>query len=137
MWKSAWCLLLHKRTNAEKPNQNLSIVFKTTISDPLKSAFLVFAEKPPQNFFLRVSLWFSFKNNRWANVLLVNIFENAIKKTISCQKRHFGCFWRLLTFFSTLKKILIKTTFVRLLFSKLKQKKNVKKYFFKVFVSDS
>ena len=74
-------------------------------------------------------LWFSFKNNRRTNVLLVGIFENLLKKAISCQKRHFGRFWRLLTFFSAFSKILTKTTFVRLLFLKLKQKKNMKTIF--------
>ena len=69
------------------------------------------------------------------NVLLVGILENALKKAISRQKRHIGRFWLLLTFLSTLKKLLTKTTFVRLLFLKLKQKKNMKKYFLKVFVT--
>ena len=55
------------------------------------------------------------------------VFLKTHKKAISRQKRHF---WRLLIFFfSAMKKILTKTTFVRLLFLKLKQKKNVKKYF--------
>ena len=31
-------------------------------------------------------------------VLLVGIFENALTKAISRQKRHFGRFWPLLTF---------------------------------------
>ena len=53
--------------------------------------------------------------------------KNALKKAISRQKRHFGCFLRLLTFFSALKKLLTKTTFVHLLFLKLKQKKIPKK----------
>ena len=64
-----------------------------------------------------------------------SVFLKVHKKAISCQKRHFGRFWQLLTPFSTLKKILTKTTFVFLLFLNLKQKKNIKKYFFKVFVS--
>ena len=75
-------------------------VLKTTILDPQKSAFFVFDEIPPNNIFCRVSRpWFSFKNNRRTNVLLVSIFENALKKAISRQIRHFDRFWQLLTFF--------------------------------------
>ena len=65
-------------------------------------------------------LWFSFLNNRRTNVLLVGIFENAQKKVMDRQKRHFGSFWRLITVFCAFSKILIKITFVRLLLLKLK-----------------
>ena len=34
----------------------------------------------------------------------VSIFENALKKAISCQKRHFGHFWQSLTFFKYIEK---------------------------------
>ena len=63
------------------------------------------------------------------DVLLVGIFENALKKAINRQKRHFGCFWRLIIF-CAFSKIPTNTTFVRLLILKLKQKTNMKKYFF-------
>ena len=61
------------------------------------------------------------------DVLLVGIFENALKKAINRQKRHFGCFWRLIIF-CAFSKIPTNTTFVRLLILKLKQKTNMKKY---------
>ena len=66
------------------------------------------------------------------DVLLVGIFENALKKAINRQKRHFGCFWRLIIF-CAFSKIPTNTTFVRLLILKLKQKTNMKKYFFFIF----
>ena len=66
------------------------------------------------------------------DVLLVGIFENALKKAINRQKRHFGCFWRLIIF-CAFSKIPTNTTFVRLLILKLKQKTNMKKYFFLIF----
>ena len=50
-------------------------------------------------------------------------FWKCTKKVIAHQKRNFGSFWRLITFFCAFPKILIKITFVRLLFLKLKQKK--------------
>ena len=56
-------------------------------------------------------------------------FWKRTKKVIDHQKHHFGLFWRLITFFCAFSKILNKITFVRLLFMKLKQKKNLKKYF--------
>ena len=96
--------------------------------------FFGFWRKTPQQFFFFVfQSWFSFKNNRRTNVLLVSIFENALKKATSRQKCHFDRFWQLLPFLSALKKILTKTTFVRLSFLKLKQKKNMKIFLFKVF----
>ena len=49
------------------------------------------------------------ERGRRTNVLLVGIFENA-------QKRHFGRFWWLITFFCVFSKIMIKITFVCLLF---------------------
>ena len=51
-------------------------LLRSTILNPPKSAFLVFEENPPQKMF---QLWFSFKNNKLTNVLLVGIFENAQK----------------------------------------------------------
>ena len=42
--------------------------------------FWVFWRKKTQKmFFLAIWLWFSFKNNRLTNVLLVDIFKNALK----------------------------------------------------------
>ena len=49
-------------------------------------------------------LWFSFKNNKHTIVILFGIFENALKKVINRQKRHFGHFWKLITFFSCILK---------------------------------
>ena len=141
--KLAHGLLLHKRTNAEIQIGNFT--FKKYHFGPSKKC--VFEENPPTNFFFMFRLWFSFKNNRTiiffqicffsfslnnrpTNILLVGIFE-----IFDCQNSHFSSFWRLITFFCAFSKILIKITFVRLLFLKLKQKKNMKKYFFMVFIS--
>ena len=41
---------------------------------------------------------FSFKNNRRTNVVLVNIFENALKKVNNRQKRPKWRFWQLIAF---------------------------------------
>ena len=130
MWKLEWYFL--KRTNAEKQIWNLSFE-NYCFGPPKKRVFGFWRRNPKKNFFFVFRLWFSFKNNRHTNVLLISIFENALKKAISHQKRHFGCFRWLLIFFCTLKKIVTKTTFVCLLFLKLKQKKNMKKYFVKGF----
>ena len=43
-------------------------------------------------------LSFSFKNNKRTNILLVGIFENALKKVVDHQKHHFGSFWRLIIY---------------------------------------
>ena len=91
--------------------------------DPPKSAFWFLKKTQKKKNFFGFRLWFSFKNNRLTNVLLVGIFENAKKKVIDCQKRHFGRFWQLITVFFGVLKILIKITFVCILFYKLKQKK--------------
>ena len=79
-------------------------LLKDTILDPRKSAFLVLKKTPQNLFFFVFRLRFSFNNNRRTNVLLVSNFENAQKKVIDWQKRHFGCFWRLITFFVHFKK---------------------------------
>ena len=64
---------------------------------PLKKCVFGFWRKPPKIFFFFVfQLWFSFKNKRCTNVLLVAIFENTQTKVINCQKHHFGRFWQLI-----------------------------------------
>ena len=88
-------------------------LLKSTV--PPKKCVFVFWRKPPNNFFLVFWLSFSFKNNRCTYVLSV-FFLNAQKKVIDHQKRHFGHFWRLITVFCGFSKILIKITFVCLLF---------------------
>ena len=108
-------------------------LFKSTILDPRKKALLVFAENPPKNVFFMLWLWFSFKNSRHTNVLLVGIFENAQKKWLTVKKRHFGRFGGLIMVFCSFSKILIKIICVGLLFLKLNQKKNCKKIFFYIF----
>ena len=123
MWKLAWCFFLHKRINAEKQIWNLS--FKNYYFGAPKKRVLGFWRKTPQNMFLLFRLWFSFKNNRRTNVLLVDFFENA-KKVIDHQKRHFGHFWWIITVFV----ILIKITLVCILFLKLKQKKICRNFFY-------
>ena len=102
-------------------------LFKSAILDPQKSALLIFEENPPKNIFLG----FSFKNNRHTNVFWLVFLKMHRKKVIDRQKRHFGRFWRLIIFFVCVLKILIKITFVDLLFLKLKQKKNMKTTFFR------
>ena len=57
--------------------------------DPRKSEFLVYEENPQTNFFCMFRLWFSFKNSRHINVLLVCIFENAQKKLLTSKTQ----FW--------------------------------------------
>ena len=97
---------------------------------PPKKPVFGFEKKPPNNCFFVFWPWFSFKNNGHTNVLQVGIFENAlIKLCISCQERHFGRLWWLLTFSSAYSKILTKTTCVGLLFFTQIQKKNMKKSF--------
>ena len=126
MWKSAWYFLSHKRINAKKQIRNLS--FKNLYFGPLKKRVFGFLRKRKKYlYFFMFRLWFSFKNNRCSNVLLVGIFENALKKAISPQKRHVGCFRQLVTFFIAFLKIVTKTTLVCLLFLKLKQKKKISK----------
>ena len=71
------------RSKAEKQIRNLS--FKNYYFGPLKSAFLVFVEKPPPQicFFFVFRLWFGFKNIRHTIGLLAGIFENAQKKFLT------------------------------------------------------
>ena len=52
--------------------------------------------------------WFSFKNNKRTIVLLVGIFEKALKKLIAVNNAIlavFDRFWQLLTYLVHLKKI--------------------------------
>ena len=66
-------------------NKRRNTSFKSTILDPQKSAFLVFVEieNPKKKNFFVFRPWFSFKNNRRTNVLLIGIFENAQKKLLT------------------------------------------------------
>ena len=97
-------------------------VLKTTNLDTQESLFLVFEEKPPNKFWL----WFSFRNNRRTNVLLIIFFENAQKSCIP-SKTLFWPFLAVYNFFCVFSKILTKITFVCLLFLKLNEKKMKKK----------
>ena len=93
-----------------------ALTFKKYHFGPLKNYVFGFWRKPPQkNLFFVFRFWFSFKNNRRTNVLLVGIFKNVHTKFIDCQKRHFGCFGDN-NVFCAYSKILIKVTFVCLLF---------------------
>ena len=107
-------------------------LLKSTILDPQKSAFLVFEETRPKNFFFVFRLWLSFKNNRRTTFLL--IFENSQKKSSWTSKTPFWPFLAVNNVFFAFLKILIKITFVRLLILKLKQKKIWRKIFM-VFIS--
>ena len=82
-----------------------TLTFKKYHFGPPKSVFMVFKENQQKKFFFVFQLWFRFKNNRRTNVLLVGNFENA-------QKRY----WPSKTVFCAFPKILIKITFVCLLF---------------------
>ena len=90
---------------------NLS--FKNDFLPLKKSVFGLWRKTLKQIFFFMFQLWFSYKNHRRTNFLLGGIFENAqqilfIKNAI-------------LAIFNAFSKIMTKTTFVRLLFLKLKQ----------------
>ena len=63
-----------------------------TILEPQKSAFMVSKENPPNKIFFVFWLWFSFKDTRRTNVLLVGIIENAHKNLL----RKFLPFWEFL-----------------------------------------
>ena len=100
--------------------------FEATILDPRKSAFLVFRVKPPQKNVLRILALIqkTKEDKRRTNVLLVRLFENAQKKILVVKNAILAVFGSyVLTVFSAFLKILIKTTFVCLLFLNLKQKK--------------
>ena len=90
--------------------------------DPQKARFW-FLKKNHKKLVFMFWLWFSLKKNRRTNVLLVGIFVKALKKLLAITNAILAAFWQLLTFFSAFLKILTKTTFVSLLFLKLKQKK--------------
>ena len=95
LWKLAWSLLLHEN-QTQKYKFEIRLL-KIAIFDLRKSVLLDFKETPQNNFSLCFLL--SFKNNRHTNVLLVGIFESALKKVIDHQKCHFGGFWWLIKFF--------------------------------------
>ena len=84
-------------------------------------------KKNQNKFFFVFWLWFSINNNRRTNVRLVGIFENAHKKSYWPSKMALWPFLAVNNGLFVHLKILIKITFVRLLFLKLKQKKNMKK----------
>ena len=89
--------------------------FKIKLIDPPKSAFLSETKTFKKCFFI-FFFCFSFKNYRCTNVVLVNIFENALKQVNNSQKQPKWHFWRLIGFFGAFSKILINKTFVRPLF---------------------
>ena len=97
-WKSAWCFLLHKRTNTEKQIRNLSFS-KLLFWTPEKACFWFLKKNPQTIFFFVFWLWFSFKNNRRTNVLLVGIFENTLKESYLPSKTPFWLFWAVMNFF--------------------------------------
>ena len=89
---------------------------KSTILDPRNSAFLVFEENPPK----KCSFCFGF-DSALKTIDAQMFFRSEFLKTrthkiIDHQKRHFGCFWQLITVFCAFSKNLIKITFVCLLF---------------------
>ena len=129
-----WCkAFFYIKEQTQKYNFEIWL-FKSTILDPWKSEFLVFEENPPNIFIICVlaliQLYSALKTID-AQMFFWSVFlKTHKKKVIDRQKHHFGCFWLLITVFLCISKILIKITCVCLLFLKLKQKKNMKKYFF-------
>ena len=89
---------------------------------------MVIEENPPK----KISVCFGFDSALKTidtQMFFWSVFLKTRQKVIDHQKRHFGPFWQLIMFFCVFSKILFKITSVRLLFLKLKQKKNVKKNF--------
>ena len=80
---------------------NLKFDFKKYHCGPPKKGAFVFKENPPKKLSFTFWLWFSFKNDWHINVLMVCIFENALKKQgWALRSFPFG----MLPFFSVLKK---------------------------------
>ena len=108
--------------------------------DPQKSLFLVFKENLPKKNFFVFRLWFSFKNNRHTNVLLVGILKTPLKKSYWLSKMPFWLFVAvnnvfLCAFKNTDQNSICAST---VLFLKQKEKKNMKtNSFFTVFISNS
>ena len=90
---------------------NLS--FKNDFLPLKKSVFGFWRKTLKQIFFFMFRLWFSYKNHRRTNFLLGGIFENA-QQILFIENA-------ILAIFNAFSKIMTKTTFVRLLFLKLKQ----------------
>ena len=86
-------------------------------------------KQKPFKIFFHIFFCFSFKNSRLTNVVLVNIFKNALKKVNNCQKTAKMAFVMANSFFSAFTKIPTKRTFVRLFFFKLNQSQNIKNIF--------
>ena len=95
--------------------------------------FLVFDQKKTKNvFFFLFRLRFSLKNNRRKNVLLVGIFENALKKNYQPSKTLVLLFFAVINFFQCIfKNIDQNNIFVSIVFKAkaVKQKKNMKTNF--------
>ena len=63
-------------------NTNFKFEFQNyLIFTPEKALFWFLKKNTQKKFFLRVRLWFSFKNNKHTIVILFGIFENAPKKS--------------------------------------------------------
>ena len=92
--------------------------------DPQKRAFLSFVIKTEKKLFFFI-FFFCFRNNRRTNVILISIFENSQNNRYYIKWR----FWWSITFVLRFKKLPIKRTFVRPLFLKLNQSRNVKTIF--------
>ena len=81
-------------------NTNLKFDFeKVLFWTPEKVHFWFFKKTPQNNFFCVFWLWFSFKNNRHTNALLVGIFKNTQKKVLTVKNAILASLWRLITFF--------------------------------------
>ena len=115
---------------------NLKFDFlKVPFWTPQKVCFWFLKKPPPQNFFFVYGFDSALKTTD-AQMFFWPVFLKTHKtKVIDRQKRHFCCFWRLITVFCAFSKRLIRITFVGLLFLKLKQKKIWINNFFTVFIS--
>ena len=101
--------------------------------DPRKSGFLVFEENPPKKF---VSSFFGFDSALKtidAQMFFWSVFLKTQKKIIDHQKRHFGRFWRLITFFGVFKNTDQKNSCASIVF-KAKTKEKYEENFFLQFL---
>ena len=93
-----------------RKHTNLKLSLKTILFWPPKSMILVFEETPPKKKNSSCFGFYSALKSIDTQMFFWLVFLKTHKKVIDCQKRHFGRFWRLITFFCEFSKILIKRT---------------------------
>ena len=105
-------------------------LFKSTILDPRKSAFWGFKENPKKKFFCVCFGFDSTFKTIDAQMYLWSIFLKTHKKVIDRQKRHFGCFWWLITVFICVFKNSDQNNICASIVFKDKTKENYEEIFF-------